>query len=161
MTKTSSKHNHDSCIENAIEIAESMCAENGLRFTRIRKRVLELVWNNHQAIKAYDILEMLQQEDASAKPPTAYRALDFLLEHGFIHRIESINAYIGCPHPEHAHNFQLLICKQCGLVKEMDKPELATMLDNYVEEFEFEQFSQVIEVQGLCRECSRKSKPKD
>ena len=161
MTKMSTKHDHDNCIESAIEIAESMCADNGLRFTRIRRRVLELVWNNHQAIKAYDILEMLQQEDASAKPPTAYRALDFLLENGFIHRIESINAYIGCPHPEHAHNFQLLICKQCGLVKEMDKPELASMLDEYVEEFEFEQFSQVIEVQGLCSQCSKNLKTGD
>lgn len=147
-------HNHDLCIENALEIADCLCEQNGLRFTKIRRRVLELIWNNHQAIKAYDILELLQKEDSSAKPPTAYRALDFLLEHGFIHRIESLNAYIGCPHPEHPHNFQLLICKQCGLVKEMDKPELSISIEKYAGESEFELYSQVIELQGLCKNCS-------
>ena len=158
-TPKSSLHNHSHCIENAIEIADSICEQNGLRFTKIRRRVLELVWNNHEAIKAYDILELLQKEDSSAKPPTAYRALDFLLEHGFIHRIESLNAYIGCPHPEHPHNFQLLICKQCGLVKEMDKPELSTSLENYATEYEFQLFSQVIELQGLCINCSKATNP--
>lgn len=152
------KHDHHHCIENAIEIAESICEKNGLRFTKIRRRVLQLIWNNHEAIKAYDILEMLQKEDISAKPPTAYRALDFLLEHGFIHRIESLNSYIGCPHPEEAHNFQLLICKQCGLVKEMDKVELSSSLEEYAKEFEFKLFSQVIEVQGLCKTCYQTSK---
>jgi len=147
-------HDHTHCIENAIEIAESICTKNRLRFTKIRRRVLELVWNNHQAIKAYDILELLQQEDSSAKPPTAYRALDFLLEHGFIHRIESLNAYIGCPQPEHIHNFQLLICNQCGLVKEMDKPELSSSLEQYAKESEFTLHSQVVEVHGLCKQCN-------
>jgi Fur family zinc uptake transcriptional regulator len=146
-------HDHSNCIENAIEIAESLCEKNGLRFTKIRRRVLELIWNNHEAIKAYDILELLQKDDVSAKPPTAYRALDFLLEHGFIHRIESLNSYIGCPHPEHTHNFQLLICNQCGLVKEMDKPDLSKKLNDYAEEYEFRLVSQVIEVHGLCKNC--------
>ena len=149
------KHDHLNCIENAIELAESICAQNDLRFTKIRRRVLELVWNSHEAIKAYDIREMLQKDDISAKPPTAYRALDFLLEHGFIHRIESLNAYIGCPHPEHVHNCQLLICKQCGLVKEMDKADLSASLQKYAKEFEFTLVSQVIEVHGLCKKCSQ------
>ncbi|MFT5521976.1 MAG: Fur family zinc uptake transcriptional regulator [Enterobacterales bacterium] len=147
------KHDHSNCIENAIEIAEDLCEKNGLRFTKIRRRVLELIWNNHEAIKAYDILELLQKDDVSAKPPTAYRALDFLLEHGFIHRIESLNSYIGCPHPEHTHNFQLLICNNCGLVKEMDKPDLSKKLNNYADEYEFKLVSQVIEVHGLCKDC--------
>ncbi|MCP3674797.1 MAG: transcriptional repressor, partial [Gammaproteobacteria bacterium] len=130
-------HDHHHCIEKAMEAAVSICDKNGLRFTKIRRRVLQLVWDNHEAIKAYDILELLQKDDSSAKPPTAYRALDFLLEHGFIHRIESLNAYIGCPQPEHTHHFQLLICNQCGLVKEMDKPELASSLEKYAQEAEF------------------------
>jgi Fur family zinc uptake transcriptional regulator len=147
------KHDHNNCIENAMEIAESICEQNALRFTKIRRRVLQLVWNSHSAIKAYDILELLQQEDASAKPPTAYRALDFLLEHGFIHRIESLNAYIGCPQPEHNHNFQLLICNNCGVVKEMDKPELSSQMESYADEFKFALSSQVIELHGLCYKC--------
>ena len=148
------KHDHSNCIENAIEIAEAICEKNNLRFTKIRRRVLELIWNNHQAIKAYDILELLQKDDVSAKPPTAYRALDFLLEHGFIHRIESLNAYIGCPQAEHTHNFQLLICNDCGLVKEMDKPDLSNKLQEYAIEYDFTPVSQVIEIHGLCKKCS-------
>ena len=148
-------HDHKDCIESAMEKADSICEQNGLRFTKIRRRVLELIWNNHQAIKAYDILAMLQDEDKSAKPPTAYRALDFLLEHGFIHRIESLNAYIGCPNPDHTHNFQLLICKQCGLVKEINKPDLSTSLENYAKEADFSLFSQVIEIQGFCKNCQQ------
>jgi len=112
-----------------------------------------LVWNSHQAIKAYDILEMLQQEEPSAKPPTAYRALDFLLEHGFIHRIESFNAYIGCPHPEHIHDFQLLICNQCGLVNEITDPDISTNLEKYAESSDFKLISQIIELKGLCKNC--------
>jgi len=154
MNSKTSKHDHNDCIDSAMEMAESLCEKKGLRFTKIRRRVLELVWNNHQAIKAYDILEMLQKEHVSAKPPTAYRALDFLLEHGFIHRIESLNAYIGCPHPQHLHSFQLLICNQCGLVKEMDKPDLSTKLDNYAKEYEFSLVSQVVELHGLCKKCA-------
>ena len=150
---THQHHNHEHCVDNALEIAETICAQNGLRFTKIRRRVLELVWNSHQAIKAYDILELLQQEDASAKPPTAYRALDFLLEHGFIHRIESLNAYIGCPNPEHIHDFQLLICNQCGQVDEITDPDLMIKLQAYAESADFKLMSQVIELKGLCKKC--------
>jgi len=105
------------------------------------------------SFKAYDILELLQQEDASAKPPTAYRALDFLLEHGFIHRIESLNAYIGCPNPEHIHDFQLLICNQCGQVDEITDPDLMIKLQAYAESSDFKLMSQVIELKGLCKKC--------
>ncbi len=150
---TSQHHDHEYCVDNAMEIAESVCEQNGLRFTKIRRKVLELVWNNHQAIKAYDILELLQKEDASAKPPTAYRALDFLLENGFIHRIESINAYIGCPNPEHIHDFQLLICNQCGLVDEITDPDLMVRLQAYAKSSDFKLMSQVIELKGLCKKC--------
>jgi len=150
---THQPHNHKHCVQSALQIAESICNENGLRFTKIRRRVLELVWNSHQAIKAYDILELLQQEDASAKPPTAYRALDFLLENGFIHRIESLNAYIGCPNPEHIHDYQLLICNQCGLVNEITEPNLSSDLHEYAKSSEFKLMSQVIELKGLCKKC--------
>ncbi|NNJ72671.1 MAG: transcriptional repressor [Enterobacterales bacterium] len=146
-------HNHQHCIDTAITAAERICREQGLRFTESRKRVLKIIWDNHEAIKAYDILERLQKIDRSAKPPTAYRALDFLLENGFIHRIESLNSYIGCPNPDHTHHFQLLICEKCGLVKEMDVPDLAEQLKSAAEKHNFTMHQQVIEVHGLCQEC--------
>ena len=136
-----------------MESAEKICLEQGLRFTPIRQKVLKIIWDNHNAIKAYDILEQLQLEDRSAKPPTAYRALDFLLEHGFIHRIESLNAYIGCPNPEHNHHFQLLICNECGLVQEMEEPELSALVDKTVSNYQFQIQHQVVEVHGICKDC--------
>ncbi len=148
-------HNHQLCIDSALASAKAICQVEGLRFTPIRQKVLKLIWENHQAIKAYDILELLQQEDKSAKPPTAYRALDFLLEHGFIHRIESLNAYIGCPNPEHAHHFQLLICEDCGTVKEMDEPELSELVESKVAKHNFQIKQQVFEVHGLCASCMK------
>ncbi|MEL0068265.1 MAG: transcriptional repressor [Gammaproteobacteria bacterium] len=147
-------HDHQLCIDTAIASAEAICQQQGLRFTPIRQRVLRIIWENHQAIKAYDILEQLQQLDKSAKPPTAYRALEFLLQHGFIHRIESLNAYIGCPHPEHTHHFQLLICENCGTVKEMDEPDLSTLVEDKVSKHNFRIQQQVIEVHGLCASCA-------
>jgi Fur family transcriptional regulator, zinc uptake regulator len=152
--KQTHQHNHTHCIDQAITTAEQLCEKKSLRFTPIRRRVLELVWESHEAIKAYDVLEKLQQEDSSAKPPTAYRALDFLLEHGLVHRIESLNAYIGCPNPEHQHSFQLLICNECGLVNEIDQPGLAEQLDTYALSKSFTPSNQIIEVRGLCKSCT-------
>lgn len=147
-------HDHQTCIDTALASAEAICQQQGLRFTPIRQKVLKLIWENHQAIKAYDILECLQLEDKSAKPPTAYRALDFLLENGFIHRIESLNAYIGCPHPEHTHQFQLLICEHCGTVIELDEPELSELVLTKVAKHNFQIKQQVFEVHGLCSRCA-------
>ena len=133
--------------------AERICRDQGLRFTKSRKRVLKIIWDSHEAIKAYDILERLQEIDRSAKPPTAYRALDFLLVNGFIHRIESLNSYIGCPNPDHVHDFQLLICEDCGLVTEMDNPHLSEQLKTAAKKHSFSMNHQVIEVHGLCQNC--------
>ena len=146
-------HNHQHCIDIALTSAERICGEHGLRFTESRKRVLKIIWDSHEAIKAYDILEQLQKIDRSAKPPNAYRALDFLLENGFIHRIESLNSYIGCPNPDHVHHFQLLICEDCGLVTEMDHPHLAEELESAAAKHHFKMNHQVIEVHGLCQNC--------
>ena len=76
-----------------------LCARRGARLTRLRRRVLELVWQGHAAVKAYDLLAELDRKDATAKPPTVYRALDFLMAHGLVHRLESLNSYVGCPQP--------------------------------------------------------------
>ena len=93
-------HDHRRCVADALDKAEALCSDRGARLTKLRCRVLELVWNSHAPIGAYDVLRRLSQEHQSAAPPTVYRALDFLLEQGLIHRIESLNAYIGCPVPE-------------------------------------------------------------
>ncbi|MBM4202103.1 MAG: hypothetical protein FJ189_12570, partial [Gammaproteobacteria bacterium] len=98
-----SAHDHDDCIHRALASAERLCAERGVRFTPVRRRVLELIWRSHEAVKAYDLLEQLKTFDPAAKPTTVYRALDFLREQGLIHRVESLNAFIGCSDVGHQH----------------------------------------------------------
>ena len=95
------EHDHRVCVKDALEQATAICAKRGARLTPIRRRVLELIWASHKPSGAYDILEALSQESRGKRiaPPTVYRALDFLLEQGLIHRLESLNAFIGCPHP--------------------------------------------------------------
>ena len=100
--------------------AEKLCAAKGLRFTPLRRRVLELVWSGHKPVGAYALLDQLRDEDLGSAPPTVYRALDFLIEHGLIHRIERMNAFIGCSHPGEAHRGFFLICGECGNAEELE-----------------------------------------
>ena len=93
--------------------------------TPLRRRVLELVWNSHRPVGAYAILDDLREGDKAAAPPTVYRALDFLMEQGLIHRIESLNAFVGCDHPEDRHVSQFLICAHCGAAVEIDDRGIA------------------------------------
>jgi len=111
-------HDHQNCIDRALKSADRLCGERGVRFTPLRRRVLELIWGSHEAVKAYDLLERLKASDPAAKPSTVYRALDFLLEQGLIHRVESLNAFIGCSHAERSHELLLLICEGCHAVEE-------------------------------------------
>ena len=89
-------HDHKHCVEDALAAAERLCAAKDLRFTPLRRRVLELVWSSHKPVGAYALLDKLRNEDLGSAPPTVYRALDFLIENGLIHRIERMNAFIGC-----------------------------------------------------------------
>ena len=91
--------NHAFCVSEALQRADSLCQMKGLRFTPLRRTILKMIWANHSPAKAYDILDQLKKEDASAKPPTVYRSLDFLMDNGLIHRINRLNAYVGCSHP--------------------------------------------------------------
>ena len=81
---------HNLCIDAALTEAQKICDQKNIRFTDLRRTVLKIIWQNHKAIKAYDILDQISGMDFSAKPPTVYRALDFLLENGFIHKINSL-----------------------------------------------------------------------
>src|SRR5690606_30169004 len=119
-------HDHSRCVSHALAEAETICARQGLRLTALRKRVLELVWASHKPLGAYDILAVLSEEDGRrAAPPTVYRALDFLLENGLGHRIASLNAFIGCSQPEHAHQGQFLICRSCHAAIELEQASIS------------------------------------
>lgn len=139
-----------------MQAAEAICLARGERLTPTRRRVLEIIWRSHKAIKAYDILAELQKEEPGAKPPTAYRALDFLLGLGLVHRIESLNAFVGCPHPDANHAFQLLICADCGLVQELALPALTAELKQAAQAQHFLPLQQIVEVRGRCQQCQQK-----
>ena len=110
--------NHKICIDEALKKAEIICSDKGVKLTKLRQRVLKLIWKSHGYVKAYDLLNDLKKIDAAAKPPTIYRSLDFLIKHGFIHKIQSLNAFVGCSHPEEHKNCYFLICKECNNIEE-------------------------------------------
>lgn len=147
------KHDHDTCIENAVADAERICAARGTRFTELRRRILTMIWQGHKAVKAYDLLDQLATEGGSAKPPTVYRALDFLMEEGLVHKIESLNAYVGCPHPGDSHISQFLICDNCETVEEVTSEALNKAVAKAAADSGFTINKQTLELHGLCKNC--------
>jgi Fur family zinc uptake transcriptional regulator len=148
-----SQHNHERCVDDALHKAAVLCTRRGARLTRLRRRVLELVWQGHAAVKAYDILGALGSAEGTAKPPTVYRALDFLIAHGLVHRLESLNAYIGCPVPDAAHEGLFLICDACGTVSEFEAPPVQAAIAAQAAAKDFAVARQTVEVRGLCQPC--------
>ena len=152
-------HDHGKCVAEAIETAEARCARDGRSFTPLRRRVLELVWSSHGPVGAYELLDELRAERRGAAPPTIYRALDFLLGNGLIHRIESLNAYVGCgspdQHSDQHHGGQFLICRDCGAVAELDDPAIADTIATRASALGFGVECQTIEVTGLCPRCTQ------
>ena len=149
-------HDHSHCVADALAAADQVCLRNGVRLTSLRRRVLELVWHSHQPLGAYDILGRLSAEDGRrAAPPTVYRALDFLLEHGLVHRIASQNAFIGCNHPGEVHQGCFFICGQCRTAIEIDQPAIAASIQMAAAAVGFSVQTQTVEVTGLCSACRR------
>jgi Fur family zinc uptake transcriptional regulator len=153
------RHNHETCIETALDRAALVCAEHGVKLTELRREVLALVWQGHEPIGAYQILDALRRRHAGAAPPTVYRALDFLIEQGLIHRIESRNAYVGCNRPEQKHVSQFLICDRCSASVELDDPAIAGAVLKRAAELGFAVERQTIELRGLCPSCRGKAPP--
>ncbi len=148
-------HNHSTCVQTALTQAAQLCSERGVQLTEIRKQVLELIWENHQAVKAYDLLERIKPQQSAAKPATIYRALDFLMAQGFIHRVESLNAFIGCCDLKIAHKQLLLICKQCNNVEERHADSVMQALAEELKDANFIAHHQTIEIQGICTNCTQ------
>ncbi|WP_142846895.1 Fur family transcriptional regulator [Telmatospirillum sp. J64-1] len=151
----SSDHDHGSCVAHAVAKAEELCRSRGLRLTEIRRRVLELVWERHGPVGAYALLDTLRSEGMAAAPPTVYRALDFLQEQGLVHRIERLNAFVGCGQPDAPHSGQFLICSECGLAAEIDDPAIDRALTQAAVALGFELRGKTVELEGLCPDCRR------
>lgn len=144
------RHDHSRCVRSALAAADAACAQRSVQLTPIRRRVLEILLENHAAMGAYDVLARLDAEGLGSKPPVAYRALTFLIEQGFVHRIERLNAFIACAHPGAAHDPAFMICRGCGNVAEA---QADTAMDKTAAESGFRVEQTVIEAEGLCPAC--------
>ncbi len=144
--------------EKLMAKADEFCQREGLRLTPTRRRVLEMIVNSPGGAKAYDLLDTLAKEHSAARPPTVYRAIDFLLNNGLIHRIESLNAYVRCTCPEHVQAYQLLICGICGNVQELHEELIDQRLDAAAAKQGFSVDKKTIEVHGRCQDCQQNTR---
>lgn len=145
-------HDHQTCVHSAIESAEASCAQSNLQLTPVRRRTLEILLESHTALGAYDVLARLDKDGFGSKPPVAYRALGFLVDNGFAHRIERLNAFVACSHPGANHDPAFMICRKCHKVAEADAPRDELMrVSAQASGFQIEQT--VVEAEGLCPSC--------
>lgn len=134
--------------------AKTLCHERGVRLTPLRQQVLSIVADADVPLGAYEILQKLQIDHPGAAPPTVYRALDFLLEQGFVHRLATLQAYLVCDHPGCLHQSQFLICSDCGCVKEMEDSNIQRSLVKAATRAGFATRGEVVEIVGRCGRCA-------
>ena len=152
-----SPHDHTICVDQALHAADVYCSETRLRLTPVRRKVLELLLQEHRALGAYAILDLLRDAGFGSQPPVAYRALDFLCEHGFAHKIERLNAFIACTHPGQDHAPAFMICRKCDAVAETHTATGKSALRDAAHAVGFQIEKTVVEAEGVCPDCSQKA----
>ncbi|HKN28185.1 MAG TPA: Fur family transcriptional regulator [Roseiarcus sp.] len=131
------------------------CLRQGFHLTPLRRRVLGIFGDSAAPLGAYAILEELsRREGKQVAPPTVYRTLDFFLDRGFVHKIESLNAYAPCEHLGHAHQGMLLICEACGRSEEIEDAEVMRAIAGSAAAVGFVLRRVVTEAHGLCQRCA-------
>ena len=144
-------------LKKLLQCAEKLCANRGVRFTEKRRAVFELVCSSSKPMSAYEILERMPKAPRAATPPTVYRALDFLVEQGLVHKLESIHAFVGCNRPQNPHSGHFLICTDCGTSTEVENSLINQSLKSTEKETGFHINKKVIEFLGVCQECTHQS----
>ena len=149
-------HDHRRCTAEAIEHAEQVCQVRSQKFTPIRRQVLQALLSTHRPLGAYEVIDELAKMMPRPAPITVYRALDFLMENGLVHRIESRNAYIACGR-EHDMTGMVafLICDACGSVGEIPAATVAQSLGAAARAFGFAPKLSVVEITGVCAHCQK------
>lgn len=133
---------------------EALCGERGLQLTALRRQVLMLIADAAAPLTAYALIDALAQaQGRPVAPPTVYRTLDFLVEHGFVVRVESRNAFAVCDTPGHHHHGVMLICCRCGMTQEIDSHNLDALLLETAAASGFRLQKQMVELEGLCERC--------
>lgn len=151
-------------MDAMLDRAAAQCASRGAQLTPLRRQVLRLVMAAEQPVGAYALLDQLKAERGGAAPPTVYRALDFLLEQGLIHKLERLNAFLPCVeashahgHGDHDHPHQFLICKRCGATTELTDHAAAHALEAAATRAGFRVERMTVELEGVCARCSEAS----
>ena len=150
MEPLSSREKHD-----VLDAAETHCRALGVRLTEIRRQVLELVLEYPDVVKAYDLLGDLQRIRHNAAPPTVYRALEFLVEAGILHRMESRNGFVFCPQFRRSHTSVIVNCARCGHTREIAAEKPVSCLLDFCSENGFSLASEPIVLTGLCAGCEK------
>jgi Fur family transcriptional regulator, zinc uptake regulator len=149
-------HDHAHCISDCVAAADDLCRKAGLQLTPVRRRVLEILLQEHRALGAYEILDRLREEGLGSQPPVAYRALDFLVKNGLAHKIERLNAFAACAHPGRTHAPLFMICRACNAVAEAHMDPGAGQLEELARTAGFTIERTVVEAEGLCPNCREK-----
>ncbi|SBV35234.1 Zinc uptake regulation protein [uncultured Stenotrophomonas sp.] len=150
-------HHHVDDAADFIAVVERVCRERGLRLTPIRANVLRLIAEAGKPVKAYELLELVREGKGvgADAPPTVYRALDFLMDEGFIHQLSSVNSFVACHHPSsNQHSVPFLICDRCHSAVELEDRDIVRQLEARARELGFKPQAQTLEVHGLCAECA-------
>ncbi len=153
------QHDHHACVKGGMAVAEARCAKEGLRFTPVRRKTLEILLQEHRALGAYEVLDRLREDGFGSQPPVAYRALDFLVANGFVHKIEKLNAFIACANSGIAHSPAFMICRKCDSVAETQSMPARGALGDAAKAAGFVIEKTVVEAEGLCPICVGKAAP--
>lgn len=148
-------HDHDACADVVLQRAVERLQKAGARLTPVRRRTLEILLESHRAMGAYDVLSRLSEDGFGSQPPVAYRALDFLVEHGLAHRVRRLNAYAACLSPERDHSPAFLICRGCDKVAETETPQMRQALVDLGAQNGFRVERSTVELLGLCTQCEQ------
>lgn len=151
------EHDHDICVQEGMAAAVDRCANAGLRFTPVRQKTLEILLQEHRALGAYEVLDRLREAGFGSQPPVAYRALEFLLENGFAHKIERLNAFVACARPGVEHSPAFMICRECDSVAETQSMPARGALGDAAKAHGFVIEKTILEAEGLCPDCSHKA----
>src|ERR1700719_1094397 len=147
-------HDHGRCTADALRHAERVCERRAQKLTPIRRQVLEALLSNHRPLGAYEVIDELAKSMSRPAPITVYRALDFLMENGLVHRIESRNAFLACAQDHDATAMvAFLICERCGLVGEIPAAPVAQSLDASARATGFAPNMRLVEITGVCAHC--------
>lgn len=150
-------HDHAHCADGVMARAEAVSEAHGARLTPVRRRALEILLQSHRALGAYEVLQKLAEDGYGNQPPVAYRALDFLVDHGLAHRIRRLNAFAACMHPGEAHSPVFFICRACDAVAEAPVDAVRGALEAAARPLGFAIERANVEALGLCPACAERA----